>query len=286
MSTMTGTMPKENSLRLFVKRNPLLSMYIIMFTLAWSIMIPQALYSQGILSTPLPGFLEILTGWTPAIAAIVISAVLAGRSGVRALFGRFLIWKVGARWYLVGTFLLALIILGGIGLHMLFGGAMPVIPAAGTPLWQLALIFLAFVLLGFLINTEEIVWRGFALPHLQPRYGALLAALFIAVPEVLLHLPLFWVQDSFIRSVGLDWFTAFSVAAVVIFTYVFNRTKGSLLIVTLLHASQNAWSNLLSDNSPRPFYFTVALFWALALVLLLITKGKLGYSSDESERSN
>src|SRR5687768_18521467 len=83
MSTMTGTMPKENSLRLFVKRNPLLSMYIIMFTLAWSIMIPQALYSQGILSTPLPGFLEILTGWTPAIAAIVISAVLAGRSGVR-----------------------------------------------------------------------------------------------------------------------------------------------------------------------------------------------------------
>ena len=286
MSTMTGTIPNENSLRLFIKRNPLLSMYIIMFTIAWSIMIPQALYSQGILSTPLPGFLEILTGWTPAIAAIIVSAVLAGRSGVRALFGRFLIWKVGAPWYLIGTFLLALIILGGIGLHMLFGGATPVIPAAGTPLWQLALIFLAFVLLGFLINTEEIVWRGFALPHLQPRYGALLAALFIAVPEVLLHLPLFWVQDSFIRSVGLDWFTAFSVAAVFIFTYVFNRTKGSLLIVTLLHASQNAWSNLLSDNSPRPFYFTVALFWALALVLLLVTKGKLGYSPDESERSN
>lgn len=286
MSTMTGTMPKVNSLRLYIKRNPLLTMYIIMFTIAWSIMIPRALYSQGILSTPLPGFLDILTGWSPAIAAIVVSAVVSGREGVRALLGRLLIWKVGARWYLVGTFLLALIILGGIGLHVLFGGAMPVIPAAGTPVWQVALIFLLFVLLGFLINTEEIAWRGFALPHLQAGYGALLASLFIAVPEVLLHLPLFWVQDSFYRNVGLGWFTAFSVAAVFVYTYVFNRTKGSLLIVTLLHASQNAWSSLLSDNSPRPFYFTVALFWILAIILIVTTKGSLGYSSDESERSN
>lgn len=286
MYTMTGTTPKENSLRLFIKRNPLLAMYIIMFTIAWSIMIPRAMYSQGIVPTPLPGFLEILTGWSSAIAAIVVSAVVAGREGVRALLGRLLIWKVGARWYLVGAFLLALIILGGIGLHVLFGGAMPMIPAAGTPVWQVALIFLLFVLLGFLINTEEIAWRGFALPHLQAGYGALLASLFIAVPEVLLHLPLFWVQDSFYRNVGLGGFTAFSVAAVFVYTYVFNRTKGSLLIVTLLHASQNAWSSLLSDNSPRPFYFTVALFWVLALVLIVTTKGRLGYSSDESERNN
>lgn len=286
MYTMTETTPKENSLRLFIKRNPLLAMYIIMFTIAWSIMIPRALHSQGIVSTPLPGFLEILTGWSPAIAVIVVSAVVSGREGVRALLGRLLIWKVGARWYLVGAFLLALIILGGIGLHVLFGGAMPVIPAAGTPVWQVALIFLLFVLLGFLINTEEIAWRGFALPHLQAGYGALLASLFIAVPEVLLHLPLFWVQDSFYRNVGLGWFTAFSVAAVFVYTYVFNRTKGSLLIVTLLHASQNAWSSLLSDNSPRPFYFTVALFWILAIILIVTTKGRLGYSSDESQRSN
>ena len=284
MSTITGTMPGENGVKLFMKRNPLLSMYIIMFTLAWSIMIPQALYSQGLFSAPLSGIFEILTGWAPAIAAIGVSAVTAGRAGVWALLGRFLVWKVGLRWYVVGTFLLALIILGGIGLHILFGGALPVIPAAGTPLWQVALLFLVLVLVGFLVNTEEIAWRGFALPRLQERYGALIAALFITVPEVVLHLPLFWVKDSFIRSVGLGWFAAFSVAAVFIYTYVFNRTKGSLLIVTLLHASQNAWSNLLSDNSAGPFYFTVALIWVLALVLILITKGKLGYSSDESER--
>jgi hypothetical protein len=101
------------------------------------------------------------------------------------------------------------------------------------------------------------------------------------LPEVILHLPLFWINDSFIQSVGIGWFSAFSVAAVFIYAYVFNRTKGSLIIVTLLHASQNAWSNLLSDNSSRPFQFTVALVWVIALVLIAMTRGRLGYQSHE-----
>jgi membrane protease YdiL (CAAX protease family) len=283
MSTPSIAAPKENAIRAFVKRNPLPAMYLIMFILAWSIMIPQALYSQGVLSAPLPEILEILTGWAPAMAAVLVSAALAGRAGVSRLMRRFLIWRVDIQWYLIGVFLMAVIILGGIGLHIAFGGQMPVIPASGAPAWDIALTFLIFVLLGFLINTEEVAWRGFALPRLQAHHGALLAALLITVPEVMLHVPLFWVQDSFIQTVGLGWFSAFSVAAVFIYVYVFNRAKGSLLIVTLLHASQNAWSNLLSDNSARPFYFTVALTWIIALALIGMTKGRLGYDPNTVE---
>jgi uncharacterized protein len=281
MSNITGTLSNEKGISAFIKRNPLISMYVIMFSLAWSVMIPQSLYSQGILATRIPEFLEILTGWSPAIASILVTAVVTGRAGVRELLGRFLVWRVGFRWYFVGVFLLAFIILGGIGLHVVFGGAMPVIPAADAPLWKTVLLFLLFVLIGFLFNSEEVAWRGFALPRLQDRYGALVAALLITIPEVMLHLPLFWIKDSFIRSVGVDWFSAFSVAAVFIYVYVFNRTKGSLIIVTLLHASQNAWSNLLSDNSVRPFQFTVTLVWVIALVLIAMTRGRLGYQSHE-----
>ncbi|MCQ3937539.1 MAG: hypothetical protein DPW18_10900 [Chloroflexi bacterium] len=281
MSTLTSTISNEKGIFAFIKRNPLTSMYIIMFSVAWSVMIPQALYSQGVLSAPLPEFIEILTGWVPGIAAVIVSAVIAGRAGIRDLLRRFLIWRVGLRWYLVSTFLLAALILGGIGLHVSFGGAMPVIPAAESPLWQVALVFLVFVLLGALINTEEIAWRGFALPRLQARHGALIAGLFIAIPEVLFHLPVFWVNENpFFQTVGIYWFSAFSVAAVIIYIFVFNKTKGSLLIVTLLHASQNAWANLLSDNSVRPFQFTVALAWLIALALIVSTRGKLGYRQD------
>lgn len=283
MSTFINTNSNENGIKGFIKRNPLISMYIIMFVVAWSVMVPQALHSQGILSAAIPEFFEILIGWSPAIAAIIVSVVIAGREGVRELLQRFLIWRVGLRWYLIGAFLLAAIILGGIGLHVLFGGAMPAIPATEKPLWQTVVIFLVLVLLGFLFNTEEVVWRGFALPRLQSLYGALIAALLITIPEVLLHLPLFWTNENlFFQNVGVYWYFAFSAAAVVVYIYVFNMTKGSLLIVTLLHASQNTWANLLSDNSLRPFQFTVALIWLIALALIAITRGRLGYQPVEN----
>jgi len=282
MSTITTNLTSlETGLKTFVKRHPLISMYILMFGLAWSVMIPQALYSQGLMSAPLPVFLEILTGWAPAIAAVVVTAIAAGRPGVADLFKRFLIWRVGLRWYLVAFSLLALLILGGIGLHILFRGVVPNVPAAGVPIGNVVFAFLLFVLLGFLINTEEIAWRGFALPRLQERYHVLVACVLLAIPEVALHLPLFWVKENpFYQTVGLFWFSAFSVALVFIYTYLFNKTKGSLLLVTILHASQNAWANLLSDNTTGPFTFTVALAWMIAIALIFLTKGQLGYKSE------
>ncbi|MBE0669972.1 MAG: CPBP family intramembrane metalloprotease [Anaerolineales bacterium] len=277
-----NTSSTENRIISFIKQNPLISIYIIMFTIAWSVMIPQALYAQGIISVQLPGILEIFIGWSPAIAALIVYGVLAGRTGIREIFGRFLIWRVGFRWYFIGIFLLAVIILGGIGLHVLFGGARPVIPAAGKPLWEVAVTVLVFLLLLSLFNTEEIVWRGIAIPRLRDRFGMLVTVLLIAIPEVILHLPLFWdTSIPFYQTVGIYWFSAFSIAMVVIYVYVFNMTKGSLIIVTLLHASQNAWSTLLSDNSARPFHFTVALAWVIALILIVATRSHLGHQRDK-----
>jgi membrane protease YdiL (CAAX protease family) len=188
--------------------------------------------------------------------------------------GRFLIRKVGIQWYAVAFFLMGIVILGGIGLSVLFGAAVPVIPAAGASPLQILLAFVLTVGLGILINTEEIAWRGFALPRLQAKYGALIACLLLVIPESLLHLPYFWNQNvAFYQTVGVFWFTAFSVAAVFLYAYVFNKTRA------ILHASQNAWANLLSDNSLQPFQFTVALMWMIAIALIFMTKGQLGYES-------
>src|SRR5688572_11185516 len=102
MSTLTSTASvNETGFKAFVKRNPLISMYVVMFMIAWPVMVPQALYSQGIISAPLPLLLEILTGWAPVIAAIAVAAVSAGRAGIAELLGRFRIWRVGAQWYRV-----------------------------------------------------------------------------------------------------------------------------------------------------------------------------------------
>ena len=278
MSTVSSITSKtENGLQAFVKRNPLMSMYGLMFLLAWPFLILEALGSHGLVSKP-PVLLGFATGWAPGIAAVLVTAIIAGRAGVRDLLRRLLIWRVGLRWYLVAFFLMAMLILGGIGLHILFGGAMPAIPLAGASILNVTLSFIILIVLGALINTEEIAWRGFALPKLQARYSPLTALVLLALPEALFHLPYFWNKDvAFYQNVGLFWFTAFTIAAVFIYAFVFNKTSGSLLIVTLLHSSQNAWANLLSDNTARPFYFTVALAWIIALALIFITKGQLGY---------
>jgi len=283
MSTVTSVVStRENGFKTFVRKNPLFSMYLIMFMPAWSVMIPQSLYSQGLIPAQLPMWLEILTGWAPGIAAVVVTSIVAGRAGVRELLGRLGGWRVGAQWYLIVFFLLAALNLGGIGLHILFGDAMPVIPAAGASIANVVLSFVILVVAGILINTEEIAWRGFALPRLQTKYGVLVACVLLAIPEVALHFPLFFVKENpFYQTVGIVWFSAFSVAMVFIYTFVFNKSKGSLLIVTFLHASQNAWANLLSDNTARPFQFTVALAWMIAIALIFLTKGQLGYQPEK-----
>lgn len=282
MSTVSSMVTThENGFKAFVDRNQLLVMYIIMFALAWPGLIWEVLYSQGIASTQSPVYVSIFTGWAPGIAAVTVTAIIAGKSGVKSLLRRFLVWKVGVQWYIVVFFLLAAVILGGIGMQVLFGGTVPVIPAKEASALNIALSFIVLVGFGFLINTEEVAWRGFALPRLQAKYGPLLAGILLVIPESLLHLPYFWNKDiDFYQTVGIFWFTAFSVAAVFIYTFVFNQTKGSLLLVTIMHASQNAWANLLSDNTARPFQYTVALMWMIAIALIFLTKGKLGYEPE------
>lgn len=283
MSTVSSvTIAKESGFKAFVKHNQLLVMYIIMFALAWPGLIWEALFSQGIVPSQSPFYVSIFTGWAPGIAAVTVTAIVLGKSGVKDLLRRFLVWKVGLQWYAVAFFLLAVVILGGIGMQVISGETVPTIPAKEAPALTVVLSFIIMIVFGFLINTEEIAWRGFALPRLQSKYGPLLACILLVTPETLLHMPYFWNKDiDFYQTVGVFWFTAFSVAAVFIYTFVFNKTKGSLLLVTIMHASQNAWANLLSDNTARPFQFTVALMWMIALGVIFLTKGQLGYEPEK-----
>ena len=265
----------------WLRRHPLLAMYALMFGLAWLVLVPQALASRGLLPFHVPAALTLIAGWSPAIAAVVVAGLTEGRGAVRDLLRRFLIVRVGLVWYAVALALVAVAILGGIGLDVLSGGAVPSIPALRFPFPTVLFAFVVTLVLGFLFNTEEVAWRGYALPRLQARYGALAAAFLVAVPEALFHLPNFFIKDiAFYQNVGLVAFTVFSIALSILYTWLCNNTRGSLMLVTLLHASQNTWANLLSDNTARPFQFTVALAWMAAIALILLTKGQLGYEPD------
>lgn len=253
-----------------IARHPIASALILVFTLAWAGLIPDVLASYKLLPFQMPFVLRLLTGVTPAIAAVVVTGAVDGRAGIVRLFKRFLIARVSVQWYLIALGGMAVMILLGIGLYVLTGGTVT-IPVARFP-WTSVVVGFGLALgLGFLFNTEEIFWRGFLLPRLQMKHTALVAALLIAIPESLFHLPYFFNKDvAFYQNIGIVAFTAFTVALTILFSWLFNNTRGSLLLVTLAHASQNAWASMLSDNQPVPFYLTIALLVVAAVMVVIV----------------
>jgi hypothetical protein len=261
----------------WIARHPILTLCLIMFGVEFFDAALYILYERGMISFKVPdGLAFVLSLLHPAVAASVVAYAMNGRQGLRELFGRLLIWRVSGWWYVFIVGFYAADMLAGNALHVAFGGAKPDIPIAGDPLWAIPIKFGLFLLFGIITNTEELAWRGVALPHFKAKYNnALIAALLVSIPEVLLHSPDYFVTEmNFRKSAGVIGFTIFSMALSVIFTWVFQNTRGSLLIVTLLHASGNAWSNLLTDDSVGPFYFSVALIVLFAIAVVFINGPK------------
>ncbi|NOT05537.1 MAG: hypothetical protein HOP27_13145, partial [Anaerolineales bacterium] len=151
-----------------IKKYALVFFFFLAYLFTWSNWFPQALASRGITSIQVPGFLAILSGYGPALAAIVIVSLTYGRQGLRELFGRLLRWRVGIQWYLIALFMPAFVILLAININKWTGGTAPDFSSAVFPfgppetpfLQKLVILFLVFTL-GFDGLGEEIGWRGF-----------------------------------------------------------------------------------------------------------------------------
>jgi membrane protease YdiL (CAAX protease family) len=206
----------------------------------------------------------------PSAVAILLIAVLHGKAGVRKLLRRLLMWRVGVGWW-VAVVLLSALALGAVGLSVLLGGDAPdldvTIPAV-------VIMFLLFIFPGS-AGGEEIGWRGFALPHLQRGRSALAASVVLGVVWGVWHLPLFLIGTD-IRPVSLfaPW-VLLTVAASVIYTWMYNGTGGSLLIVVLHHAASNLPLTILleplEDQVTQPFLIYVALTILAATVVVAAT---------------
>jgi membrane protease YdiL (CAAX protease family) len=277
-------------LRGWIRRYPYASLLVLVYLFEWIVLIPAAMDARGIISFhgTAAAMLGLLSGWGPGVAAVVITGATVGKKGVSGLLRRYLVWRVNPIWYLAALFGTAGFILGGIVLAGLLGGRSPALAIESIPPSTAAAAFLATVLFGLIVNTEDLAWRGFALPRLQAKHGALVASLLIGIPEGLTHLPYFFVPGDFRQQVGVFWFMAFSIAIVILMTWMFNNTRGSVLLVALFHASQNAWANLMDTtpspgpNDLRPFILAVVLMWAAATVVIVATRGRLGYDEAKS----
>ncbi len=123
--------------------------------------------------------------------------------------------------------------------------------------------FLWAVLFGGPLN-EEMGWRGFALPRLQLRYSPLIASVIIGILWGLWHVPL-----HFMNAYGGGAFGAIiriqEIPVAILFTWLYNLSKGSLLAMLLLHASINTTGWFL----PRSYAILFLLCTLFAIILCI-----------------
>jgi CAAX protease family protein len=272
-------------------RYPLTSFFVMAYAFTWIVWAPWVLGQDGVGLLPIKigqaasGYLNaaaILAG--PTLAAFIMTATTEGRSGVRRLLGRLVLWRVGIRWYLFVLLGVPLIMLIG---TMVYSGELPKLGALGGISYLLSYLgtFALVVVLGGPL-FEEIGWRGFALPRMERLHGPLLASLILGVLWALWHLPEFLVPSWAATSgggglVGITLFTLTALTFTIVITWVFNNTRASLLLAILFHASIDAFTFPLGAMFPAKVLasaFPLMIgFGVVAVVLIVLTRGRLSY---------
>ncbi len=139
---------------------------------------------------------------------------------------------------------------------------------------------------------EEPGWRGFALPRLQRLYGPLTGSLILGPIWAFWHLPIFWIPTwNFPPTIlNIVMFVSAAVAFTIILTWLFNNTKGSLLIAILAHTSFDLVVSILNGLFPIPIVNDYGSnvpvligLGVLAVVLVAATRGDLGYQRYRKE---
>ena len=124
--------------------------------------------------------------------------------------------------------------------------------------------------------AEELGWRGFALPRLQARIGALAAGLVIGVAWGLWHLPFFLFGEgaSVVGGMPFVWYVLLIVAWSVLMTWVYNNTRGSVLLAILFHAAINTTMGSLglaqASEGNQLLGLNVALTWLVVAVVSIL----------------
>jgi uncharacterized protein len=281
-------------------RRPLLSYFLLAFLGTWLVFIPLLLGQDGIgllpYHLPEPVFVLLFFGSTftgPLLAALLVTRQESGRQGVRQLLRRIFLWRVGIQWYIVALFIFLAIWL--VAYSLVFRGA-PLANLFQNPQLLLS-VFLPNVIVGLFLPSlgEEPGWRGFALPRLQALHGPLIGTLILGFLHSFWHLPAFF--TPLLGPFTLSRFLAFlltGIAGSFFYTWIFNNTRASILLAMLVHGSSNAAAQLLGGVIPVdvplpgwlqvlvPDWLNVIAFGSAALLLVLLTRGRLSYQGEVS----
>jgi membrane protease YdiL (CAAX protease family) len=206
-----------------------LPFFVLVLGLTWALQLPAVLAAKGIVAGPAERYLPLamLGTFGPLLAALIVCMSEAGRAGARVPFRGLRVRGVGAPWYVVALLGFAALHVTGVAVYALAGGS-----AAGRWLYppQNTQHVAAMLLIPW---VEEPAWRGLALPRLRQRSSPLAAALVLGVVWAAWHTMMFLLQDLTPLALACSYLNI--LAGSVLFTWLYEHTRGSLWIAVIAH---------------------------------------------------
>ena len=256
-----------------VRRHPVIWFAALSIVLSWW---AWPLYSLGLIPVPVASF-------GPFLAALVVLAVTEGKPGIVGLLRRMGRWRVGVGWYLVALALPLALSAVAVMINIALGAQADLSMAAFDWLGILSAFAMALLIPGFGGAWEEPGWRGYAVPRLQAGRTALRAALILGLLIAGWHLPLIVVGE-------VSWTDIIQImGAAIVFNWLFNNARGSVLIIMLSHAMNNTvWSTLTSKVVAEPDLAQQAVLqaavWCATAMILVILAGPADLSRSHTKQ--
>ena len=205
--------------------------------------------------------------WAPGVAAIILTAIVAGKQGIGVLFRPLKIWQVNIGRYLVALFYQPLLFFFAKWIDSLFGKNYEVLSPLTTvegPIFFVGLAVVISAIPGAFM--EELGWRGFALPHLQIKNNALIASVILGLLWGAWHIPSM-IFSGETNILNIIWSVVNFIPGTILFTWLYNNAQGSLLLVTLFHASTQYSNNFLGTV---PTETADIVTWLVAIIILFV----------------
>jgi membrane protease YdiL (CAAX protease family) len=226
------------------------------------------LFSALFALSPIPrDTVPMLMVLAPVLLGVLFTALEGGRPAVMTLFRR-LSPRLGVRWYIV-VIGLAMLVRLSMTAGALAAGWVPGLRLRSGSVTDFvglaALLFVAAL-------TEEIGWRGYALPKLLRRRSALFSALFLGGFWGVLHLLLLLPGMMYAGEHPLGLFLEMVGLSVVV-TWLFVQTGGNIFITTLYHAAQSFFVIVNAGMALSQQLWTMAATYVLLSVILVLLFG-------------
>jgi len=273
----------KNGMKGFLLKHNWWFYFVLTFAISWSVWaLGDLLLPEGLFAISL-----VIGAFGPFLSAVLIIRISRGKEDLKKWFRSIFNFRIPVSWYLLGGIAFPFITAALHHLiYILLGGQ------SGIELSTDWLLYFAYMIPTALLSggNEEPGWRGYITPVLLNRFNIIPAHLIVGIFWALWHLPLNFIGDWGGSDQSMIWMIMYCITLSMILTWLYFRSKKSIIPAMLFHGGSNVVfryfplnSQIFESVDDEFSIIKTIVYWSLAILLLIITKGRLGYKKEKTD---